>query len=100
MKHTNENDERLDTPESARAALQATIARKLRDQELGIEPDRERLIAENRAFLERFRGTWTGPRLTEAEIEGWVAREVPRNWLGHPLVVRIDEPGDHEERSP
>ncbi len=100
MRHTNENDERPGTPEAERAALRATIARKLRDQDLGIEPDREKLIAENRAFIESIRVTRTGSRMSEAEIEAWVAEAVPRNWLAHPLVVRIDEPGDHEECRP
>jgi hypothetical protein len=100
MKHTNENDERLEPSGCDREAIRAIVERKLRDQELGIEPDREKLIAENRAFVERYRGSWTGPNLTEEEIDAWVAEVVPRNWLAHPLVVRIDDPGDHEERRP
>lgn len=100
MKHTNENDERLTLPQFGCAALRTTIERKLRDQELGVEPDREQRIAENQAFLESFRGTRSGSRPTEVEIEAWVAKAVPRNWPAHPLVVRIDELGEHEERRP
>lgn len=98
MKHTNENDERLEPPGHQREAIRAIVERKLRDQELGIEPDYEAEAAAFQEWVKSVEGT--GPPMTEEEIEAWVAEAVPRNWLAHPLVVRIDDPGDHEERRP
>jgi hypothetical protein len=98
MKHTNENDERLEPPGQDREAIRAIVERKLRDQELGIEPDYEAEAVAFREWVKSVEGT--GPPMTEDEIEAWVAEAVPRNWLAHPLVVRIDDPGDHEERRP
>ena len=98
MKHTNENDERLEPPGHQREAIRAIIERKLRDQ--GAR-HRTRLRGGSRRFPEWVESVeGTGPQMTEEEIEAWVAEAVPRNWLAHPLVVRIDDPGDHEERRP
>jgi hypothetical protein len=99
MKHTNENDERLEPP-GYDEAIRAIVERKLRDQELGIEPDREKLIAESRAFVERYRGTRTGPKLTEDEIEDLISEVNPRDMSGWPLVRLDDERGEHDERRP
>ena len=95
MKYTNENDERFDRREPGRAASRAAIERALHGRELGTRRDREELVAESRAF----RGTWTGPRLTEAEIEDLISAVNPRDMSGWPLV-RLDDRGDYEERRP